>query len=132
MKQCTGLLLLLMATSLPAADAIPARVSELCERLSVGTVAELRSRYFQQMTEHEIDIARRSAVLSCINMHSMDASAADTIPVAALQESDSIQQTTPTTAKQEGASWLERLLESEHNEKEKLPAIRQHQRTGGK
>ena len=43
------------------------QLDDFCSHRSVGTVAELRHEHYPQLSQREIEIARKAAVIACID-----------------------------------------------------------------
>jgi len=126
MKRLLGLINVLIAVNAAAADTD--RLDELCYGLSVGTVAEMRARYYPQMTEHEMDIVRKTAIVTCINLNSEDNNEAVSLPVAGTGKAGEPEARRSAEAKSSG--WMDRILGTENQEKK--TTIKRRQQAGGK
>ncbi len=102
---------------------------ELCRRQSVGTVAEIRARYYPEMTNREMDIVRKTAILTCMERSSENDGGVTSQPAASARRDTNKPASNPAS-EDSHSGWLDRILGGGHQQK--ATTIRRRQQTGGK
>jgi hypothetical protein len=119
----------LLIPLLSIAQLLPVFANELddfCARRAVGTIAELRHEHYPQLSQREIEIARKAAVLACIDSRTASFSGDDTDTA----DGQSNNGDTNDQRSKDDKSWVERLLDNDKKE-DLTPMMKQHT-TGGK
>ncbi len=111
-------LLFILSTSSLRAD----ELNDFCTRRAIDAVAEVRQEHYPQISEREIGIARKTAIIACISSRSTKLPIANNESVAISDDKDD--------SDEKSNSWIERLLDNE--EKEDVSPMMKNHRTGGK
>ena len=110
-------LLFILSTSSLSAD----ELNDFCTRRAIDAVAEVRQEHYPQISEREIDIARKTAIIACISGRSTKLPVTGNKPVANSNEDQN---------EEKNSGWIERLLDNE--KKEDVSPMMKNHRTGGK